>query len=53
MEPNKDIYTFSCTIDQARYYFFRFGKDAKALSPQHLADQLMEAHQKAADIYKV
>ena len=53
MERNKDIYTFSCTIDQARYYFFRFGKDAKALSPQHLADQLMEAHQKAADIYKV
>lgn len=51
-EKNKNIYTFRCTVDQARFYFYRFGKDAKVLSPQRLANQLMVAHQRAADIYK-
>ena len=49
---NNDFYTFNCSIDQARFYFYRFGEDAKIIQPKSLALHMKQAHQRAADIYQ-
>ncbi len=39
---NKDaIYRFHCTEKQAEYYFFRFGRDAQILAPNHLRERFI------------
>ena len=51
-EPEEDIYTFQCTIGQAKFYFFKFGEDAEILSPAELRDEFKNMYQQAADLYQ-
>lgn len=51
IDVKEDIYTFNCSILQARNYFFKFGKDAEILEPQYLRDQFKEAFTEAAKLY--
>jgi hypothetical protein len=45
------IYVFQCTELQIEYYFFKFGKDAKVLKPQHLAERLSKQYKEAYNFY--
>lgn len=44
-------YTFDCTPEQAKNYFFQFGSDALILSPKELHDRFVKDYMKALDIY--
>ncbi|MCM1082936.1 MAG: WYL domain-containing protein [Clostridium sp.] len=48
---NHHIYTFECTENQIIYYFVKFGKDAKILSPQSLADEFKKIYEEALNNY--
>ena len=50
--PETGIYEFCCTPLQARYYFFRFGKEAEILAPESLRNIFEQAHQEAAELYQ-
>lgn len=45
-------YTFYCTEAQARFYFFKFGKDAKVISPPKLQQRFREDYEAAQAIYQ-
>ena len=49
---DKHIYTFECTEAQILYYFIGFGKYAKVLSPEPLADKFLRIYQGAVDLYE-
>ena len=49
---DKHVYTFECTEAQVLYYFIGFGKYAKVLSPESLADKFLRIYQGAVDLYK-
>ena len=51
-EPVGDIYTFQCTMGQAEFYFFKFGKDAEILFPEELRKKFGNMYQQAASIYQ-
>lgn len=46
------IYEFNCTRRQIEYYFFKFGEDARILSPLDLADQFKAKYQSAFERYE-
>jgi len=48
--PN--THCFDCSEFQARVYFFRFGKEARILSPEHLALEFKELFEGAAARYQ-
>ena len=50
-EPEGNIFTFQCTIGQAEFYFFKFGKDAEILAPQELRTRFIKLYQDALDTY--
>lgn len=54
-DPNESTdheYVFSCTAYQAMVYFFKFGKDAKVISPDSLHEKFKAAYKEAASIYE-
>ena len=54
-EPDSNghaIYEFSCTQEQIRNYFIRFGKDAIILSPDTLKKEFADWYKEAAKNYK-
>jgi len=46
-----NIYTFHCSIVQARYYFFKFGRHAEILSPEFLRKEFKKKYQEAYKMY--
>lgn len=51
-ESIKDsVMTFSCSLEQAFYYFRRFGANALVLEPKELRDRLFEHYENAAATY--
>ena len=46
-----NIYVFSCTPDQAEFYFFKFGKDAEIISPLSLRERLATLYKEASNLY--
>jgi len=46
-----NIYVFDCTVDQAEYYFFKFGCDAEIIEPVELREKLRQMYIAAAEIY--
>ena len=51
-DPSDDhIYMFECTEAQILYYFLRFGKEAKIISPQSLADRFRKSYDDALENY--
>lgn len=50
--PNCVRYTFDCPFFQARAYFFKFGFNARIISPQSLADQFHRMYCSAAKRYE-
>ena len=46
-----DVYTFYCTKTQAQFYFFKFGEDARILSPPDLREKFKKMYQAAAACY--
>ena len=46
-----DIYVFDCTQQQIFNYFFSFGSDAEIISPLHLRNRFLNAHEKALKQY--
>lgn len=53
LSKDKGVYTFFCSEEQAKFYFFRFGKEAKILEPKILAEHMRTEHQKAANMYEM
>ena len=52
-DPSDDhICMFECTEAQILYYFLRFGKDAKILSPNALAEKFRQSYEEALENYK-
>lgn len=47
-----NIFSFTCTTSQAEFYFFKFGKDAKILSPQSLRDRFSKLYTDAKELYE-
>lgn len=47
-----DVYYFDCSINQARQYFSRFGKNAIVLKPQGLKDGIETFYNQARKAYK-
>ena len=45
------IYIFECTEAQILYYFWRFGKEAKIISPEALADRFRQSYTEALNNY--
>lgn len=48
---SENVFVFHCTAAQAEFYFFKFGKDAEILEPQHLRDKILSLYEKAAAAY--
>lgn len=51
-EDGKAIYTFDCSEEQIKNYFFSFGKDVKILSPETLAKDFKRRHKEAFETYE-
>lgn len=47
-----DLYYFDCSLNQARQYFERFGKNAIVLKPQNLKDSIETFYNQARKAYK-
>ncbi len=47
-----DIYTFNCTIEQARVYFFKFGSEVEIISPESLRKEFIAEYFNAYKKYK-
>lgn len=45
------IYVFDCTMAQAEFYFFKFGKDAEILSPPALREKFASMYEEASHLY--
>lgn len=45
-------YTFNCSEKQARYYFFKFGKEAEIIEPEKLRNEFRADYEAAAELYK-
>lgn len=45
-------YKFNCTEAQAEFYFFKFGKDVKIISPESLRDKFKMSYKEAFGLYK-
>ncbi|MCL2456159.1 MAG: WYL domain-containing protein, partial [Defluviitaleaceae bacterium] len=48
---NADIYVFDCSPRQAKYYFFKFGKEAEILSPPSLRETFIDMYTDAVGAY--
>lgn len=46
-----NVYTFSCSLYQAEYYFFKFGAEAEILSPPSLVERFKEKYKAAYQLY--
>lgn len=46
------VYEFDCSWNQADFYFFKFGPEAKILEPKHLADDFNQRYQRATAQYE-
>lgn len=46
-----DIYTFNCTVNQAEFYFFKFGQDAEILKPPELRKRFANMYHNAHAVY--
>ena len=46
------IYEFSCSQQQAEYYFFKFGADAKILAPKELERKFLRKYRSAVGRYE-
>lgn len=46
------IYTFECTEQQIKAYFFKFGEEAEILSPAKTRKQFKENYEKALKLYQ-
>ncbi len=51
-EEDDHLYYFDCTDTQILFYFWRFGKDARIISPSGLAEQFRKMYKDAYDAYK-
>lgn len=45
------VYVFNCTMAQAQFYFFKFGKDAEILSPPALREKFAAMYREASRLY--
>ena len=45
-------YKFNCTEAQAEFYFLKFGKDAKIISPESLRDKFKKSYKEAFELYE-
>ncbi|MEG2137075.1 MAG: WYL domain-containing protein [Oscillospiraceae bacterium] len=45
------VYVFRCTPEQIKYYFFKFGAEAKVLSPRDLTQAFRQMYALAAETY--
>lgn len=48
---DEHVYLFECTEAQIMFYFLRFGKDAKVLSPETLRNRFQQSYIEALDNY--
>jgi hypothetical protein len=46
------VYYFDCGPTQARFYFLKFGKDAKILEPKYLADMFKQFYKQGLEAYQ-
>ena len=46
-----NIYTFYCTLNQAEFYFLKFGSDAEILEPAELRERFATAYRTAHMLY--
>lgn len=49
---DESIYHFQCTEAQARYYFFKFGKEAEILKPESLRNAFIRQYREALGAYE-
>ena len=47
IEKNDNIYKFDCTLTQAEFYFFKFGKEVKIINPPSLAEKFKAMYHEA------
>lgn len=47
-----DVYTFKCTVTQARYYFFKFGAEIEIIKPESLRQAFFDAYKAAYHLYE-
>ena len=47
----EDRFVFQCTLAQAEFYFFKFGKDAEILRPEPLREKVKTMYEEAAKAY--
>lgn len=50
---DEHIYYFECTDSQILFYFFKFGQDAKIISPPELAFQFKKQYKEAYELYDI
>ena len=51
LDSGNQIMYFTCTYRQIENYFFKFGKDARILSPKSAAGKFRQAYQLASEAY--
>lgn len=47
----EDCFVFRCTLAQAEFYFFKFGKDAEVIRPASLREKMRTMYREAANAY--
>ena len=52
IDITNNIYTFQCSIVQAKFYFFKFGKNVEILEPQDLREYFKNNYLEAYKIYE-
>lgn len=45
-------YRFNCTEAQAKFYFLKFGKDVKIISPESLREEFKKSYKEAFELYE-
>lgn len=48
----ESIYCFDCTALQIEFYFFKFGKEARIVEPQHLKEKFINGYADAMKFYE-
>lgn len=52
IEKNDNTFKFDCTLTQAEFYFFKFGKEVEIINPPSLAEKFKAMYHEAEENYK-
>jgi hypothetical protein len=53
VRKENECFVFQCTVAQAEFYFFKFGKDAEIILPVSLREKFRLMYEEAAGVYRM